>query len=152
RGHRVVRPAELERAHPLQVLGLQQHPAGAGGLVQQATGDDRRAVRDALEPPRRCLDVVERDHAPPPAASRAATHPSPSARAASRSPWRPNAATTSSDSPVSKPDTISCSGTRSSAAATSSSSGRTRLASTTGAHGPPRRTSQRDTPTFTPLP
>ena len=62
RRDRVVRAAELEGADALQVLGLQQHAGGAGGLVERAAGDDRRAVRDPFEPPRRGLDVVERDH------------------------------------------------------------------------------------------
>ena len=82
RSDRIERAAELEGPHPLQVLGLQQHARGAGGLVERAAGDDRRAVGDPFEPPRRGLDVVERDHG-------RESRPRPRAGARSRSSCRP---------------------------------------------------------------
>ena len=151
RGHRVVRAAELERAHALEVLGLQQDARRARRLVERAAGDHRSPVRDPGEPPRGGLDIVERDHGVEESRSLAAgsrTSVRPRRRATSCRPWRAKAGTTSSGSSPSRPEMIRRSGTRVRFAATSSSSGRTRLASTVGACGPPWRTSQRETSTL----
>ena len=106
-----------------------------------AAGDDRRAVRDAFDRRAAAADVVERDHGsesawraqprPRGARPRAAC---PRTRRRPRRPRRPP-----------RPEMIRRSGDRSSRAATSSSSGRTRLASTVGAHGPaPAHVAARD--------
>src|SRR5438309_2255579 len=59
-GERVVRAAELKRAHALQVLALEEG-LRAGELVEEPRGGDRRAMGDAFEAPRRGLDVAVRD-------------------------------------------------------------------------------------------
>ena len=60
RGDLVVRAAELERAAALEALGLEVHRR-AREPVERSRGEDRRAVRDAVEPRRRRLDVGELD-------------------------------------------------------------------------------------------
>ncbi len=54
---RVVGAAELERAHALQVLALEEQRC-AGPRVRRARGQDRRAVGDARQPLRGGGDVV----------------------------------------------------------------------------------------------
>src|SRR3954451_18861822 len=59
RRQEVVGPAELERAAALEALALEAHrPAGAS--VEGPRGHHRRAVRDAVEPPRGGAHLVER--------------------------------------------------------------------------------------------
>ena len=58
---RVVGAAELEGAHALQVLALQEQRARPQPLVERARGHDGRAVRDAFDP-RGGVDVLVRDH------------------------------------------------------------------------------------------
>ncbi len=54
----IVRAAELEGAHPLQVLALEEH-LRADPRVERARRDDRRPVRHTGEPFRRAGDVGE---------------------------------------------------------------------------------------------
>ena len=61
-GERVVGAAELEGAHPLQVLGLEPH-LGTDHAVEQPRGEHRRPVRDAVEPARGGDDVGVRRRA-----------------------------------------------------------------------------------------
>src|SRR4029079_19025790 len=135
---RVVGAAKLEGADALEVLRLEED-GRAGGLVERPGRDHRRAVGDAVEPPRGGPDVLDADHG---VRSTAAHSPE----------WRrtrsviPKAATTSSTSWCSSRERIKRSGRVRRLAATSSSSGRTRLAATVGAYGPgSRRRSQRVT-------
>src|SRR5262249_12696723 len=60
-GKRVVGAAELERAHALQVLALEEH-VGAGELVDLARSHDRGAARVRFDALVRCSDVVVGDH------------------------------------------------------------------------------------------
>ena len=56
RGELVVGAAKLERAGPLQRLGLEEH-AAAGERVEHRRGDERRLQRDPGEPTGRNVDV-----------------------------------------------------------------------------------------------
>ena len=102
-----------------------------------------------LDPPRGGPDVLERIIG----SSRMAVQPSPVAARLRRRPRaRERRRHLVAPRRARRPETISRSGGRSIRAATSSSSGRTRLAVTVGAHGPgSRRRSQRETSTSTPL-
>src|SRR5581483_1449296 len=57
----VVRTTKLECAPALEALRLHEDRCG-DEAVQRAGSQHRRAVGDAVEPRRRSLDVVERDH------------------------------------------------------------------------------------------